>query len=178
MRNRYAGLAMVGVAVAATLYLTQESYMGSVILNQSTFTEDEQAFVKFMSHHRKSYATKEEYEFRLNIFRKTLENINTENANPANTFTLGVNKFADWSPAEWKRVLSYRPTRAMRNAMPQNIHDAKNISIPSEIDWRDFDAVNPVRDQGQCGSCWAFSAASSMESRYKIFNGTLYMLSV
>lgn len=48
MRNRYAGLAMVGVAVAATLYLTLESYMGSVILNQYTFTEDEQAFVKFM----------------------------------------------------------------------------------------------------------------------------------
>ena len=105
--------------------------MGSVILNQSTFTEDEQAFVKFMSHHRKSYATKEEYEFRLNIFRKTLETIKTENANPANTFTLGVNKFADWSPAEWKRVLSYRPTRAMRNAMPQNLDDSKNISIPS-----------------------------------------------
>ena len=178
MRNRHAGLAMVGVAVAATLYLTQESFMGSVVLNQSTFNEEEQAFVKFMSHHRKSYGTKEEYEFRLNIFRKTLETIKTENANPANTFTLGINKFADWSPAEWKRVLSYRPTRAMRNAIPQNFDETKNISIPSDIDWRNLGAVNPVRDQGQCGSCWAFSAASSMESRYKIFNGTLYSLSV
>ena len=73
MRNRYAGLAMVGVAAAATLYLTHESFMGSVVLNQSTFSEEEQAFVKFMSHHRKSYGTKEEYDFRLNIFRKTLE---------------------------------------------------------------------------------------------------------
>jgi cathepsin L len=178
MRNRYAGLAMVGVAVAATLYMTKESFMGSVVLNQSTFSEEEQAFVKFMSHHRKSYGTKEEYDFRLDIFRKTLDTIKTENANPANTFTLGLNKFADWSPAEWKRVLSYRPTRPMRNAMPQNLDETNSILIPSEIDWRNLDAVNPVRDQGQCGSCWAFSAASSMESRYKIFNGTLYMLSV
>ncbi len=117
MRNRYARLAMVGVAVAATLYLTQVSFMGAV-LNQSNFAEEEQGFVKFMSRHGKSYGTKEEYEFRFNIFRKTLETIKTENANPANTFTLGLNKFADWSPAEWKKVLSYKPTRPMRNAIP------------------------------------------------------------
>ena len=134
--------------------------------------------MSFLSLHHKSYATKEEYEYRLSIFRKTLESIRSENANPANTFTLGLNKFADWTPAEWRRILSYRPNSHMRNAIPQDFDETKNVSIPSSIDWRDLGAVNIVRDQGQCGSCWAFSAASSMESRYRIFNGTLYMLSV
>jgi len=48
------------------------------------------------------------------------------------------------------------------------------------IDWRNYTGksyVNPVKDQGQCGSCWAFAAISVIESRYAIKSGSLYSLS-
>ncbi len=62
----------------------------------------------------------------------------------------------------------------MITGMPETIPE--NVSIPASVDWRTEGAVNPIKDQGSCGSCWAFSAVSSTESRYKIAKGTLYVL--
>jgi C1A family cysteine protease len=67
---------------------------------------------------------------------------------------------ADWSPEEYRRMLSYKPSMQRKK-----ITEMKNVSIPASIDWRDHNAVNPIRDQGNCGSCWAFSAVGAMESR-------------
>ena len=83
-----------------------------------------------------------------------------------------LNKFADWTPAEFKRILSLKPRTSNGAAMPSS-----NVSIPASIDWRTEGAVNAVKDQGQCGSCWAFSAVAAMEGRWKIKSGNLLNLS-
>jgi C1A family cysteine protease len=133
-------------------------------------------FLKFTSKFAKSYGTKEEFEFRSALFKKNLASIREENAKEGNTFTLGLNKFADWTPAEYKRLLGYKPDRTRAKNYPVMVADP-NVTIPTSIDWRTKGAVNPVKDQGSCGSCWAFSAAGGLESRYQIKHSNLYSLS-
>jgi C1A family cysteine protease len=174
MRKGFTALAVVGIAaVAAVLALTQNRF-ATTSLYGSAMTAQDYEFIKFVTTHGKSYATKEEYEFRSNLFKQALAKIELENAKVENTFTVGINKFADWTHEEYKRLLGYKSNRiAGSRPAPVNY----NVSIPTSVDWRTEGAVNPVKDQGQCGSCWAFSAVSSTESRYKIAKGTLYSLS-
>jgi cathepsin L len=99
--------------------------------------------------------------------------ISQENSKNNNTFKLAVNKFADWTNAEYKKLLGYKPM-ATDAVQASNFDD---VSIPDSVDWRTSGAVNAVKDQGQCGSCWAFSANAAMEGCNKIKNGVLYSFS-
>ena len=173
MRQGYATLAVVGVAACVAAFaLNYQPQSTSLYTNLSA---DEREFVKYTSLFGKSYATKEEYEFRQQLFKNTLEFIRAENSNSENFFTVGVNKFADWTPAEYKRLLGHKSLGGAKNYPAASVN--VNVSLPASVDWRKEGAVNPVKDQGQCGSCWAFSAVSGLESRYKIAKGTLYSLS-
>ena len=98
--------------------------------------------------------------------------IREENSKNENTFTVSINMFADWTPEEFKKVLSYHKVEG--DPYPSLVND----SIPASIDWRTEGAVNPIQDQGNCGSCWAFSAVGAMESGWYIKKGALYQLSV
>lgn len=173
MRQGYATLAVVGVAACVAAFALNYQPQGSSLY--SNLSAEETEFIKFSSLFGKSYGTKEEYEFRQSLFKNTLAFIRSENVKSENAFTVGINKFADWTPQEYKRLLGYKPIRGAKNYPVAEV-DA-NVSIPASIDWRTEGAVNLVKDQGQCGSCWAFSAVSGLESRYKIAHGTLYSLS-
>jgi KDEL-tailed cysteine endopeptidase len=174
MRKGFAALAVVGIAaVAAVLALTQTQATTSLYGN--ALTAEDYEFIKYVAAHGKSYATKTEFEFRSALFKQTLAKIEAENLKNENTFTVGINKFADWTKEEYKRLLGYKSQ--MRRLPATTTEVPLNVSIPASVDWRTEGAVNPVKDQGQCGSCWAFSAISSTESRYKIAKGTLFSLS-
>ena len=60
-------------------------------------------------------------------------------------------------------------------SMFQSYYDFQ--SLPKNIDWRKHNAVTPVKDQGQCGSCWSFSATGAMEGSWAIHTGELISLS-
>merc|ERR1712167_357744 len=89
-------------------------------------------------------------------------------------FTVGVNEFADMSRHEFKEVmLRYQPER--KKANPIKVFDES--ATPSSIDWVSKGAVTPVKNQGQCGSCWAFSTTGSTEGAVQIATGKLISLS-
>lgn len=173
MRTGFASLAVVGVAACVAVYAFTQAPAANQLYS-NVISADDMEFMKYVAKFGKSYGTKEEFEFRSNVFRNTLMALSKENSKNDNTFTVGVNKFADWTPAEFKRILSYKPIRSNRNASQAHLEQA---SIPDSVDWRAQGKVNPVKDQGQCGSCWAFSAVGAMEGAWAIKSGNLLSLS-
>lgn len=114
--------------------------------------------------------TGEEYHFRLGIWLNNKRLVQSHNA--ANLgFTLALNKLAHLSPAEYKSMLGYRPSKVQKKFY------SSKATADGAVDWRNKGVVNPIQDQGSCGSCWAFSAIQTQESRYAIVYGQLQKLS-
>jgi hypothetical protein len=129
MRTGFASIAVVGVAACIAVYaLTQQPQSNSLY---TALSAEDMEFLKFVALHGKSYGTKEEFEFRSDIFKKNLASINLENSKNDNSFKLGVNKFADWTPAEYKRMLSYRPLSKNIPKVAQT-----KVGLPTSVDWR------------------------------------------
>jgi cathepsin L len=82
---------------------------------------------------------------------------------------------ADLSDDEYKQLLGYRARSSPSTAAATfEAPDATQLAaLPDAWDWRTHDAVTPVKNQGQCGSCWAFSAVAALESAYALTTGTL-----
>ena len=131
-------------------------------------------FLEHIANYGLTYGTQEEYLFRQDIFlKKDFEN-KVINADPANTFTVGHNQFSTWTDAEYKRLLGYR---APKNVTEIPVKELDEVNIPASMDWRTQGAVNAVKNQGQCGSCWAFSATAAIEGHHFIQQGKLLSLS-
>ena len=159
-----------------TNFCVAAAFLGMACENQTSLSAVEKTFIGHMAEQGLSYGTKEEYEFRFDIFqRKDLEN-EMINANPENTFTVGHNMFSTYTDAEYKQLLGYRGPQSY-DANNTEFETFEGVQIPDEVDWRTKGAVNAVKNQGQCGSCWAFSATAAVEGAYAIKNGQLLSLS-
>lgn len=122
------------------------------------------SYIAHLSHHGISYATIEEFNFRQELFAAKDKLINEHNAGDDGFFVVH-NKFSTWTHDEYKRLLGYRSD--LPRDFTENIHDDESASN-GPIDWRTMNAVNPIQNQGTCGSCWAFSSAFSMEAGVEI----------
>jgi len=141
-------------------------------------------FKKFVQTHEKKYETKDEFQTRMNIFEKNLKIItahNQEYKQGKHTHWMKVGPFADLTPEEFKRDVvgsCFNAFNQTREAAPGGVHVRDpTVKIPDSIDWTAQGKVTPVKNQGQCGSCWAFSTTGSIESRYAIAKGQLNSLS-
>merc|ERR1719282_908855 len=87
-----------------------------------------------------------------------------------------MNHLADWTPGELKQLRSKKSGAKWYGSPQLETNLSTVVANPSSIDWREKNAVTAVKDQGSCGSCWAFAATSTMESHYAIASGKLLTL--
>ena len=149
------------------------AYFGySQLCEEPVSMELEQSFVEHVSRHGLNFGTKEEYNFRLNLFAQKDAEINKINAEEAN-FTVGHNFMSTWTEFEYKKLLGYKhELKATQNA---TLLDESNLA--DSVNWVTKGAVTPVKNQGQCGSCWAFSTTGSVEGAEFLATGKLQSFS-
>ena len=142
----------------------------AAVASAELLTSEDYDFMHFIAKYGKRYATVEEFVARKGNFLKfyrAARDLNSRNLRS----THGVNAHSDKTDAEWKNMLGLR-SQISRDWITE-FEDFEGYTVPTSVDWRDQGVVNPVKDQGQCGSCWAFSCVAALESAHAIKTGEL-----
>jgi len=110
------------------------------------------------------------------IYSANVAKIEAHNAE-GHSWTMAVNKFADMLPEEFKARYTGGYRTKEKRSRNVNLSLLHKVDAPTSVNWTAQGAVTPVKDQGQCGSCWAFSTTGSTESITFIKKQTLPSLS-
>lgn len=134
------------------------------------------AFDEWRAAFGRSYASAEEVRHRAAVYAANVAIMVAHNARHE-PWQMGVNAFSDLTAAEFSaRVKSggYRSAGAPTLAPPTTVVPP---NVPASVDWETAGAVTKVKNQGDCGSCWAFSAVAAIEGAYWLATKKLVSLS-
>ncbi|KAF2885260.1 hypothetical protein ILUMI_20926 [Ignelater luminosus] len=141
--------------------------------------EEEKQWNNFKLKYNRTYATVEEEHLRQKIFVENLKEIKEHNEKydaGVVTFTKRVTQFSDMTNEEFVSTLTLKVTKSPIDDVDYHV-PKRNIKLPDHVDWRDQGAVTPVRHQGNCGSCYAFTAAGAIEAQLFKKSGKLRAVS-
>jgi xylem cysteine proteinase len=169
MPGHKAAIAGLGAAAALTgAALMYKAPSGVKLFADDKLSGEDYKFMAYVSEYGKSYGTVAEFMFRKEVFVTRHNEIEAFNADANNTHTVGHNLFSDKTFAEMKKLNGYKPVARELNAV--HLDESSNAA---SVDWRTKNAVTPVKNQAQCGSCWAFSTTGAVEGADAIKTGTL-----
>ncbi|MCO5566714.1 hypothetical protein L7F22_020393 [Adiantum nelumboides] len=135
--------------------------------------------------HYPSSAHKEKLK-RFEVFKGNLHHIHQHNQKGSSSYRLGLTRFADLTNQEFraskffgrrKKASGSQRSKAERKIVLKGEKTCSVSELASSFDWRELDVVMPIKDQGSCGSCWAFATISAVESANAISTGDLISLS-
>lgn len=130
-------------------------------------------FTRFVDQYSKQYETTQFFK-KYNTFKDNLNLVLAHNERSSD-FKLAMNQFGDLTATEFASLQKLKPVgAAIREMAAEKTTRFSSRLADSEIDWRG--KMNPVKDQGSCGSCWAFSAVGTMEGTVNIAGKGLFQL--
>jgi C1A family cysteine protease len=143
--------------------------VASVIFTQVNLKPEANQFESWKAKHGITFESAFENAYRERIFLENLALIELHNADKTRTYDMGLNQFSAHTDEEFQQNLGL--------VLPEDleiIEDSnEDFVLEGDIDWVSKGVVTPVKNQGQCGSCWAFSTTGSLEGLSKLAYGTL-----
>ncbi|XP_050354314.1 uncharacterized protein LOC126776083 [Nymphalis io] len=139
----------------------------------------EHLFSDFLATYRPDYINDHnEMLKRFSIFKDNVKKIHDFNTHERGTARYAVTRFADLTYEEFgQKYMGLKPSLRDHNQIPMRKAEIPQVHLPALFDWRQYNAVTEVKDQGSCGSCWAFSVTGNIEGQWKIQTGELVSLS-
>lgn len=157
-------------------------FLGLIVLSSAVHVDEVRVlFESWKIQNEKFYLTEEENEHRFTIFSANYKRISEWNANPQDTFVMGINQFADLTGEEFKAAFTGYGVEGQVNC-PSSANFTcpqypTNGTLNETVDWNANGAVTPVKNQGQCGSCWTFSTTGCLEGLNYLNTGKLLSFS-
>ena len=151
--------------------LVRTAALFALALAEHNPSDDTIDFDGYIARWGKKYAV-EELDERRALFDASKAQVVAHNARyraGGETWWMALTELADATPSEFSKLRATKHSPSKFATAPLR----RTQSNPASMDWRTKGAVTPVKNQGGCGSCWAFSATESVESHYQIASGTL-----
>jgi len=158
-----AAFAVIGVCVGAFAAMQAKPVENSQLIYTASDlnpTAMYDLYTYWKLQYNKLYSSEAEDQARFQTFQNNYLFILNFNADPTQTSTVGLNEYADLTSAEFSAAKSCLGVTSKKIGQ---VVQLPTEDIPASVDWRQQGAVTPIKNQQQCGSCWAFSTTGSLE---------------